>query len=323
MSNTFTPTLSPPWMLNPPPSGNVQQSATPSVHLNLPSLRYPGDGLDCRRPVMSVPTQEIIDLTDDLSSPRGSRMYPFSPYVPPPNPRPPRRIRDVISIDDIDDPVRMEPNNAESGSPEVEVLFARSRFPSARLRPPPTNPQVQRNIPRVGTPVVDLEADNVEEMAYENNIADGRNRFPQAFHAAMPMAQDNIRREFARFRDLYRGTRQQLPHGHLFHRESDQVDDVMFMAAVPQLELPGNLDFIRQGFAMGPGPQPQPPPPTYDPPCPPRVGYSRSPKEDDVLVCPNCEDELGVGDGDVKKQVWVAKKCGHVSVSEAPCSSHS
>ncbi|MCJ1463517.1 hypothetical protein MMC07_002125 [Pseudocyphellaria aurata] len=270
---------------------------------------------------MSVPTQEIIDLTDDPSSPRGSRMYPFSQFVSPPTPirhnRPPRRVRDVISIDDMDDPVRMEPNNAESGSPEVEVLFARSRLPPARPRPPPTNPQVQRNsqIPRVGTPVVDLEADNVEYMAGENNIPDPRNRLPQSFHAAMPMAQDNIRREFARFRDLYRGTRQQLPHGHLFHRESDQVDDVMFMAAVPQLELPGNLDFIRQGFAMGPVQQPPPPPPTYDPPCPPRSGYSRSPKEDDILVCPNCEHELGVGDGDVRKQVWVAKKCGHVSVS--------
>lgn len=66
------------------------------------------------------------------------------------------------------------------------------------------------------------------------------------------------------------------------------------------------------------GERPPPPPPTYDPPPKPRSGYSRSPKEDDVLICPNCEDELGVGKDDIKKQVWVAKKCGHVSHTAKP-----
>lgn len=292
-------------MLNSLPSGDIQQSTPPHLHLSLPSIRYPGDGLDCRIPIMSVPTQEIIDLTDDPSSPRGTRMYPRSPYVQPSSTvrhslHPPRRVRDVISIDDVDDFVGMEANNIRNGSPEIELLYARPRLPSARQRQPPTHPEAQPSNPRFDGPVVDLELENLDDMR-NDDLAEWR---------------------YARFREIYRGSRNQLPHSHLLHRESDRGDDVMFMAAVPQIDLPGSLDFRSQGFAMGPVQQPQPPPnpppPTYEAPPAPRLGYSRSPKEDDVLICPNCEDELGVGKDDLKRQVWVAKKCGHVSLTAKP-----
>ena len=328
MSSAFSRTLSPPWILNQLPSGNIQQPTTPPLHLNLPSIRYPGDGLDCRIPIMSVPTQEIIDLTDDPSSPRGTRMFPLSPYVPSSttvrHSRPPRRVRDVISLDDIDDPVGMEANHARSGSPEIEVLYARSRPASARQRPPPSNPEVQPRVSRLDRPLGDLELENLEGTSNEINVADWRTRFQQTPHAPMPHAHGNLRREWARFHDFYRGNRQQFPHGPLLHGESDLGDDVMFMATGPQIDLPGSLDFARQGFAMGPvvqaepPPPPPAPPPTYNAPPAPRLGYSRSPKEDDVLICPNCEDELGVGKDDIKRQVWVAKKCGHVGFTENP-----
>lgn len=320
MSSAFSRTLSPPWLLNPLPSGNIPQSTSPPLHLSLPTIRYPGDGLDCRIPVMSVPAQEIIDLTSDPSSPRGMQMYPHSPYVPQPNTvrhsRPARLMRDVISIDDLDDPVGMEPNDARSGSPDIELLFARSRPPSARPRPPPVDPETQPSVRRFGRPVVDLELDNLEDMGNED-LADWRNRFQPVAQSLVSHGPGTLRTEFARFRGFYRGNRHQLPHGHLSHHEPDRNDDVMFMAAVPQIELPGHLDFVRQGFPMAPvlQPQPPPPPPTYEAPPAPRLGYSRSPKEDDVLICPNCEDELGVGKTDIKKQVWVAKKCGHVSLT--------
>jgi hypothetical protein len=49
---------------------------------------------------------------------------------------------------------------------------------------------------------------------------------------------------------------------------------------------------------------------------PPPEGFVRSPVEEDVLVCPGCERELGVGgDEEVKRQVWLVRKCGHVSFS--------
>ena len=34
--------------------------------------------------------------------------------------------------------------------------------------------------------------------------------------------------------------------------------------------------------------------------------------EDDVAVCPNCEWELGTGEGK-RQEIWVSKACGHVS----------
>lgn len=48
----------------------------------------------------------------------------------------------------------------------------------------------------------------------------------------------------------------------------------------------------------------------YRAPQPPREGYTRSPKENMALICPQCGDELGKNLDVVKKQVWVAK-CGH------------
>lgn len=51
----------------------------------------------------------------------------------------------------------------------------------------------------------------------------------------------------------------------------------------------------------------------YKSPPPAREGYTRSPKEDDILVCSSCSSELGVpGEGPYAQEVW-ASKCGHVS----------
>jgi hypothetical protein len=59
--------------------------------------------------------------------------------------------------------------------------------------------------------------------------------------------------------------------------------------------------------------------PTYTTPGKPRDGYTRSAGEDDAIVCPNCDEELGVGETDIKRQCWISKKCGHVSFrSRAP-----
>ena len=55
----------------------------------------------------------------------------------------------------------------------------------------------------------------------------------------------------------------------------------------------------------------------YKPPPEPREGFTRSYKEEDVLVCPGCKEELATGgkdEDDPKWQVWVSKSCGHVSV---------
>jgi hypothetical protein len=48
-------------------------------------------------------------------------------------------------------------------------------------------------------------------------------------------------------------------------------------------------------------------------PPPPREGFSRSPTEDEIPVCPNCGDELGAGETKEKREIMFVRACGHVS----------
>ncbi len=79
------------------------------------------------------------------------------------------------------------------------------------------------------------------------------------------------------------------------------------------------MDFAATGFDMGLAGGSRPPTPRYSPPPEPNSGFTRSPAEDDVVVCPNCGDELAVASTDrsteereVKQEIWVIKGCGHV-----------
>lgn len=45
-----------------------------------------------------------------------------------------------------------------------------------------------------------------------------------------------------------------------------------------------------------------------------RPGFTRSAAEEDLCVCPNCEDELCTGEDEIKRQIFVVKACGHVGV---------
>lgn len=59
----------------------------------------------------------------------------------------------------------------------------------------------------------------------------------------------------------------------------------------------------------------RPPTPKYSPPPEPEGGFTRNPGEDEIVVCPNCGDELAVGEEESKQEIWVNKGCGHVSYS--------
>lgn len=53
----------------------------------------------------------------------------------------------------------------------------------------------------------------------------------------------------------------------------------------------------------------------YKAPPPAREGFTRSPRDNDILVCPECQTELGAESTDeTREQVW-ASKCGHVRTS--------
>lgn len=245
---------------------------------------------------MSAPTQEVIDLTEDASTEVETQLHrtSLSSRYPAPTThrhgRLPRLTHEVISIDEFDEPTEASVNTQRSGSPEIELLYARPRFPTHRLAPPST-------------------------------LADWRDRLargqqPQDHHAAEGMMAGMARH-------IREESLVHLPHGRLLQHNIGLDEDMMFVADGPQINLPGHLDFMRQGFDMGNVPRPPPPPPTYDAPSPPREGYTRSPKEDDVLICPNCDEELGSGQSDMKKQVWVARKCGHVCTVAIHCSNYS
>ena len=74
------------------------------------------------------------------------------------------------------------------------------------------------------------------------------------------------------------------------------------------------MDYDVTGFDMGMPGGNRPPTPKYSPPPDVQPGFTRSPGEDDIVVCPNCGDELAIGDSEVKQEVWVIKSCGHVSL---------
>ena len=51
----------------------------------------------------------------------------------------------------------------------------------------------------------------------------------------------------------------------------------------------------------------------YKPPPKAKEGFTRNVEEEEVLICPACNEELASGEGEVKQQVWIIKQCGHVS----------
>lgn len=300
-----------PWIFNhPEPSGNNSQATIPTLHLNLPLFRFAGDGLDCRTPVMSAPPREVIDLTEEPSSPLHTQHRPQGSWVRPssstrPHGRHAHLTHEVISIDDMDDePTGPEVNEQRSGSPDIELLYARPRFDTTRLPPPPRDAEGLSNTRRFER----------QGIIYDPNaLADWRGRLARALHPQDHHAADGGPARTAHIHQMHEGSFAQ--HAGLSQPDFGLNEDLMFLPADPQINLPGHLDFMRPGFDMGNGPHPPPRTPTYDAPSPPQAGYTRSPKEEDVLVCPNCEEELGGGENDLKKQVWVARKCGHVCIT--------
>lgn len=78
--------------------------------------------------------------------------------------------------------------------------------------------------------------------------------------------------------------------------------------------IPGAMNYETTGFDLGfDGGPDRAPTPKYEPPPDPDLGFTRNPAEDEVVVCPNCGDELAMGETELKQQVWVIKHCGHVS----------
>ena len=286
-----------------PPS--TSRTTNPQPHRSI------GDGLDYRRPIMSQPTADVIDLTN---SPPHARLRPFSDRATRAS-RPPRFPRDIIDLDDQDNASDVA---VRGNSPEIELLYARSVPVSARLTSRPSGVIEFARARRGG----ETARPSVSPPRYFRNnpprpLTGAWQEQRDQAHSRRQTENDTIRRRMAE--DLSQAT---FGHGprRLLHDIAVDLrppdDDTLFGDGHGVFVAPGPFNYHHAAFAVGPGPAPrtQPPVPTYDAPSLPRDGFTRSPTEDDILVCPNCEEELGVGDDDLKRQVWVVKSCGHVSI---------
>lgn len=114
-------------------------------------------------------------------------------------------------------------------------------------------------------------------------------------------SQEAVRREIAlRARDMGRRRHNQPNWEEIFFTGDTNHN----------IDLTVDLDYQASGFTIHEPPAPTPPP-SYRPPTPPPEGFTRTVSNSDVVVCPNCDRELGAGDGP-RQQIWVAKPCGHV-----------
>ena len=272
------------------PSNQTAQSSSNSLfNFNVPSHRR---GFDLRRPIMSQPRQDIIDLTDDTSSPPETHIIPPGPSRTETSAtanRPPRFERNIINVDE------QETSAVETREESPEIQFLTSRTRSRSLS---SSRRLDRRRPGF--------VSTVRSPGHRSQIpvrATAGDRNP---HQISPWADVLHGIHFPRPQHLNLG---RVPGDELIGVEGD------FGVAEGLFQVPGNLNFLQAGFdyEQPSRPQPQQPRlPTYDPPPPTQHGFTRSPDEDDVLACPHCDDELGVGDNEVKRQVWIVKACGHV-----------
>lgn len=247
------------------------------------------------QPEPQVPRHDIIDLTQEPGSPPPEFVLPPERNPDPLLRRPRGNARmgdrrrsphdrsdhgqDTPFIDLSDEDARP----VQQHSPDIQFLSSRARSRSVSIddRPPTNRPVTNR--PRA-----------------TNYPAPGGNHLPYPRPPPPP--------DFGVRVGILREQIGQLGQG--LHRLVGWDDPL------EGFQLPNDLDFHTVGFDLedpNRGP-PQPRSPTYEAPSEPRPGFTRSPKEDELLVCPNCGDELGVGEDEVKKQVWAVKQCGHVCI---------
>jgi hypothetical protein len=79
------------------------------------------------------------------------------------------------------------------------------------------------------------------------------------------------------------------------------IPDLNYATAAFDLGFPGGPD---RSNSTSPG--------SYQAPPKAPEGFTRSPVEEDVLICPKCGNVLCEGETDLKKQVWAVRACGHV-----------
>ncbi|CAF9904270.1 MAG: hypothetical protein HETSPECPRED_003491 [Heterodermia speciosa] len=267
--------------------------------------RFVGDGFDYRRPVTTHANPNVIDLTEDPATPRLPAPPARGHTSTSISRRSGRPENPVIDLDEEyeNDEREVQIERVRDASPEFEVLYSRPRS-AARPRSQSAGSAARRDGSHSRRAVRPTP-----QLSIQRSMADLQRGLQEATNR-IDLYQSMLRPP-ARAPGHHHHHHEGRPHHQARHRVPNDADMLYFQEVGLDFHLPDQLDFESQGFRMGDA-RPQPPPPTYEPPPKARPGYTRSPKEDDVLICPNCNSELGVGRDDVKRQVWVVKKCGHV-----------
>ncbi|KAJ4290319.1 hypothetical protein N0V90_010535 [Kalmusia sp. IMI 367209] len=270
--------------------------------------RYQGDGYDLRRPVFS---SNVIDLTDDDA---GSSSAPSQAgRSSGRSARPPRFGREIIDVEEEVAPRLEEP----SDSPEIQFVSSR---PIDLTRSPNYTPFDQ-----------DGQDEDEVEFLSANPVSNPIPPERRIGHLLSILDDPEIRNRAPHLREQV----ERRERARLFSRNNNQVARMgitqMYTDADrgtnprPFRFLAPTLNYGAIGFDMGyeeGADEPAPPPPTYNAPVAAPEGFTRSPQEEEFLVCPNCDDELCTGDSDQKRQVWLVKACGHVYCGECMANRH-
>lgn len=241
-------------------------------------------------------TPELIDLSTASDEVEEAQEPAFNRRLPPPVP--------TLPVD------------ASAGSSEVEFVGSRPIPQSAETANSNHQPQVPapstfqpflhgmnhlRDILAASTSFINPHGRHGAPRAGTSRVTQDRNRILEEEHVQwIARAVGNQHRAHLpqrRLPDLV------VPAPNL----DEDFDGIIFNYAQPAFTLGG---MIEAGVGSStPDRRPSPP---YKPPPAAAEGFTRKIEEDDEVVCVNCGDELGVGEGEVKRQVWVAKQCGHV-----------
>lgn len=290
---------------------------------------------------------EIVGSTTRPSRSSSRTQAQAASRIPPRNTTRLPRFPNPIFEEVID--LEAEPPNApieidEEDEEDMAVNEIRNRAPPIVLSSPEVTFISARDLPpRLPSPPPDFDQDFVDAYEEQNGFGDaarqhGRALPPPYFYphalvnlAAMapvlrepggwPMVRGvvpppmwaggaahhyhNRREEHSRSIDRTRTDQSTAAMQNPMAMPHQRVMNAMGNAMRTGLSMAGFNYFVREEV--------QPPGPAYNPPPPVKAGFTRSPAEDDVLVCPRCEDELCKGSSETKQQAWVVKNCGHVS----------
>lgn len=313
-----------------------------------PVRRRIGDGFDYRRPIMSQPGEDVIDLTSDASSP--GEQASAAQHMPASRRAPPFSRRELIPVDSDDDEIRLPPPRqrhrrpAREPSPDLEFLHSRALPPAARPRPPASFGSENLSLENINNINFARSTGHMLERAMEGirgHLGAFMPRAPNPNPALNPattgfgteggaqaqgqganQAQNAQVDNALRTNGTTNGNRHRPQHHNRHvHRFPNGLDLELInnpaLVNDPALDYAGlnDMDFTTAAFNLGPPPPARaeaPPRPVYEPPPPARPGYTRSFTDpSQIAICANCDEELCRGDNEVKRQVWVTK-CGHV-----------